>query len=171
MIVVSDTTPLHYLIQIGEIDILRELFGQVIIPQAVFDEMQREKTPQEVKAWIDARPTWLEVRQADRSIFIPKKRLGDGEREALALAKELHADAVLMDDRDGITEAHRNTITTYPTITILRKAAQKKLLNLPEAIERLSSQTNFRLPPPQVIEKLLQEYQPKRDRSKAEFSD
>ena len=96
MIVVSDTTPIHYLIQIGEIDILRELFGQVIIPHAVFDEMQREKTPQEVKAWIDARPTWLEVRQTDRSIFIPKKKLGDGERDALALAKELHADAVLM---------------------------------------------------------------------------
>ena len=158
MRVVSDTTPIHYLIQIGEIDILRELFGQVIIPQAVFDEMQQEKTPQEVKAWIDAHPAWLEVRQADRSILIPKKKLGDGEREALALAKELHADAVLMDDRDGITEAHRNSITTYPTITILRKAAQEKLLNLPEAIERLSSQTNFRLPPCQVIEKLLQEY-------------
>lgn len=142
MIVVSNTTPIHYLIQIGEIDILRELFGHVVIPQAVFDEMQREKTPQVVKAWLEARPTWLEVGQAGRSIFIPKKKLGDGEREALALAKELHADAVLIDDRDGITEAHRNSITTYPTITILRKAAQEKLLNRPEAIERLSSQ-NF----------------------------
>ena len=61
MIVVSDTTPIHYLILIEEIDILRDLFGRVIIPQAVFDDMQREKTPQEVKAWIAAPPIWLEM--------------------------------------------------------------------------------------------------------------
>lgn len=49
MIIVSDTTPLHYLILIGEQDILPNLFGRVIIPQAVVTELQRPETPETVR--------------------------------------------------------------------------------------------------------------------------
>lgn len=59
MIVVSDSTPLHYLILIDEIRILGKLFGQVVIPQAVFDELQHENTPPDVKSWIADAPPWL----------------------------------------------------------------------------------------------------------------
>jgi predicted nucleic acid-binding protein len=62
VIIVADTTPIHYLSLIGEVEILKELFGRVIIPQAVFDELHRNRTPQLVKDWIDSQPAWLEVR-------------------------------------------------------------------------------------------------------------
>ena len=56
MIIVSNTTPLHYLIQIDETRVLKDLFGRIIIPEAVHAEMQHEKTPPAVKDWIAAHP-------------------------------------------------------------------------------------------------------------------
>jgi predicted nucleic acid-binding protein len=154
MIIISDTSPINYLILIGEVDILEKLFGRVIIPQAVFNEVRREKTPPEVKAWISTAPAWLEVRQADLTWFTPTKKIGDGEREAIALAKELSADAILIDDRDGSAEARKMSLTVLSTITLLDGAAQRRLLDLPAAIDRLR-QTTFRFPPTQIVEDLL----------------
>lgn len=84
MIILSDTSPINYLILIGEIEVLRKLAGRIIIPQAVFVELQNQKTPESVRAWIDSRPDWLEVHQANLSLYMPKKKLGAGEHEAIA---------------------------------------------------------------------------------------
>jgi predicted nucleic acid-binding protein len=80
MIIISDTSPINYLVLTGDIDILATLFQRVLIPPAVFNEMQHPKTPQPVKDWINNAPAWLEVKQADASLFTPSKRIGDGER-------------------------------------------------------------------------------------------
>jgi len=154
MIIVSDTTPINYLVLIGQIDLLEELFGRVIIPPAVFDEFHHPGTPEIVSAWVDAAPPWLEVKPASSFLLASVRKLGAGEREAIALAKELGADAVLMDDRKATKEAKRNNLIIIGTLAILERAAQRGLLNLPEAIERLS-QTNFRLPPIAIIEEML----------------
>jgi predicted nucleic acid-binding protein len=66
MIIIADTSPLNYLILIDAIDTLKALFGRVIIPQAVFDELQREKTPREVKAWMTRRLAFLPAEEAWR---------------------------------------------------------------------------------------------------------
>lgn len=58
MIVISDTTPLRYLIETDLVHILEALFGNVIIPQAVFAELQHAKTPLKVKNWIVSHPAW-----------------------------------------------------------------------------------------------------------------
>src|SRR5437867_2061796 len=110
MIVISDTTPLRYLIEIEEVQILEKLFGKIIIPPKVFSELQGKNTPLKVMAWIRHHPAWLEVRQADTSYFTPQKHIQDGERAAIALAVELKADALLSDDGDAIKEAHRLNI-------------------------------------------------------------
>jgi predicted nucleic acid-binding protein len=62
MIIVSDTSPINYLVLIGEIEILQKLAGQVIIPRAVYHELQDPHTPKQVKDWIDSAPTWIEDR-------------------------------------------------------------------------------------------------------------
>ncbi|MGE0131731.1 MAG: hypothetical protein AB7U82_26915 [Blastocatellales bacterium] len=72
MIVISDTSPLRYLIETDLVHILEALFGKIIISQAVFDELQRPKTPQKVRDWISNHPIWIEVRQADLSTFTPR---------------------------------------------------------------------------------------------------
>jgi predicted nucleic acid-binding protein len=64
VIIVADTTPIHYLSLIGEVEILKELFGRVIIPQAVFDELHRDRTPQ--LAWISTNLKVLKSRSNRR---------------------------------------------------------------------------------------------------------
>ncbi len=123
MIVISDTTPLRYLIETDLVHILEALFGKVIIPQAVLDELQHPKTPLKVKNWISNHPIWLEVRQANLATFTPRKKIGRGEREAFALALEIKATAVLLDDRAAMVEAERHNITTIPNFAILEQAA------------------------------------------------
>jgi hypothetical protein len=56
--VVADTGPLHYLVLIGEIEILPHLFGDVAIPQVVRDELDRPTTPTSVRSWIGSPPPW-----------------------------------------------------------------------------------------------------------------
>lgn len=155
MIVISDTSPINYLILIDAIDILERLFNRIVIPQAVFNELQHAKTPQQVKDWIANEPSWLEVKHADASLFTPSKRIGDGEREAIALAIELKADAVLIDDRDGTQEARRQSLIAVGTVNLLERAAEKGLLDLPETLDRLS-QTSFRFPPSEIIDAMLE---------------
>jgi predicted nucleic acid-binding protein len=146
MIVISNATPLHYLIEIEKAHILKELFGAIIIPRAVSDELQHQNTPRQVKEWIQAAPEWLEIRPADISLFTPKKQIGRGEHETIALALELKADAVLIDDKGARQEALRANLFIIPTLTVLERAAKQQLIDLPEAIDRLSK-TRFHAKP------------------------
>ena len=52
MIVISDTSPINYLILIECVNVLPELYGRVVIPEGVFEELQRQSTPQVVREWI-----------------------------------------------------------------------------------------------------------------------
>lgn len=155
MIVISDTTPLRYLIEIGVESILANLFSKIIIPTAVFGELQRHKTPQPVRDWITNHPSWLIVQQADLSLYIPQKRIGDGEREAFALALELNADAVLLDDKGAMTEAKRLNLTVIRTFDLLERAAEQGLIDLSVTIDRMKL-TTFRLPTTEIIEAMLE---------------
>jgi predicted nucleic acid-binding protein len=81
MIVVADTSPLNYLIRLGRPDVLREIYGRVLVPRAVLIEMQHPEAPPEVSAWASAAPAWLEtmeVQQLDASLA---EELGAGERD------------------------------------------------------------------------------------------
>jgi len=146
MIVISDTTPLRYLVEIEVVEILPELFGQIIIPIAVSEELQHPKTPHKIRAWIQLPPHWLEVRTADLSLFAPAVPLGRGETEAISLAVELNADAVLIDERAGRSEAARVGLLILPTLTVLEAAAARGFLELPYVFDRLSK-TSFRVSP------------------------
>ena len=153
MIIVSDTTPLHYLILIGELEILPALAPTIIIPSAVLQELQHVRAPEAVKRWLATPPAWLEIRHANLSLFTPRKKIGPGETAAIALALELGA-ALLVDDSDAIKEAHRLQLSTLRLFTLLEIAAGKGLLDLTEAIGKMR-QTSFHLPPAEVVEALL----------------
>lgn len=154
MIVISDTTPINYLVLIGEIELLPKLYGQIVIPQAVLAELLHDRTPQEVKDWIGKRPEWLEVRLADPSLLKSRKALGPGEQEAIALALEIQADAVLMDDRAGVKEARRQGLLVLTTLLVFDQAASEGLIDLQAALDKLS-QTSFRFPPEEIINDLF----------------
>ena len=63
MIVIADTSPLHYLVLLEYAEVLQHLYGRVIIPRAVVRELQAERTPPGVRQWIANPPSWLEVRE------------------------------------------------------------------------------------------------------------
>lgn len=155
MIVIADTTPLHYLILIGEAEILGHLFGSILVPQAVVDELSVDRTPKTVKDWLGSKPSWLQVRQPSFELSDVAKSLGRGERAAIALAVELEADALLLDDKRAKNEARRRNIPVITILNILEFAAEKSLLDLPGAITRLRL-TNFYLPAEDAIREALE---------------
>jgi predicted nucleic acid-binding protein len=59
--IVCDTSPLSYLILIGEVDILADLYGHVSIPSAVAEELRHPDGPDATRRWINAPPGWLHV--------------------------------------------------------------------------------------------------------------
>jgi predicted nucleic acid-binding protein len=67
MLVVSDTSPLCYLLLIGEIQILTQLYHQVLIPKIVQDELLHEESAIVVQNWINDPPGWLIIRNIDIS--------------------------------------------------------------------------------------------------------
>jgi len=109
MIVIADTTPINYLVLIDRADLLPQLFGPVLIPPAVFNELQEPETPELVREWVAKAPSWLRV-QCLRSRPDPSlDHLDSGEREAIALAEEVKADQLLIDEADARREAARES--------------------------------------------------------------
>jgi predicted nucleic acid-binding protein len=147
MLVVADTSPIHYLVLIQHEAILPALYEQVVIPPAVLADLQQSRTPDAVRAWVAHPPAWLEVRQPRQALDARQfPRLGAEEREAIALAQELHAPLLLIDDADGRVEAERQVLTATGTLGILENAAIHGLIDLPSALTRLQA-TTFRARP------------------------
>src|SRR5262245_32263633 len=97
-VVVADAGPLHYLVLIDSADVLQKLFDHVLVPFAVRDELIHSSAPQKVKDWILQVRPWLEITTVANLQVV--HGLHKGESEALQLALERKATAVLMDDRD-----------------------------------------------------------------------
>jgi predicted nucleic acid-binding protein len=112
-VVVSDTTPLHYLILIGQDSVLAKLYSRVIVPPAVLQELSHLAAPPAILAWAKSPPAWLTV-QAPTEIPGRFDNLDFGERQALSLAKEIHAALVLLDDAHSDDFGH--PIRNYRTV-------------------------------------------------------
>jgi predicted nucleic acid-binding protein len=143
MVVVADATPVHYLILIDEIDLLRELYGTILIPNAVVGELSRPETPPKVREWMSSLPRWVKV-VLPRSFDLPFADLGLGEREAISIAQTSPASILLTDDRDARESAAILGIQTVPTIRVLSTAGDLGLVDFADALRRLQL-TNFRI--------------------------
>jgi uncharacterized protein len=117
MIVVSDTTPLNNLILIDSAHVLPALFGRVYAPSAVIRELAHPRSPEPVRRWTVSLPDWLTVQDPTR--IDPSLRLGPGEAAALALAEELKADWVLLDERKGSRVAKSRGLRVAGTLGII----------------------------------------------------
>lgn len=153
-VVISDTSPLHYLVLIGQADLLPTLYTELLIPQTVADELHQPATPDPVRRWIANRPSWLQVVPLTApSGSVSLAHLDPGEHDAILLALHLKADLVLMDQREGVDEARRLGLMVTGTLGVLDRAAERGLIELVPAIARLR-QTNFRIDPA-LLDRLL----------------
>lgn len=145
MTVVSNTSPLNYLVLIDHQEILPVLFGHVLIPEAVWHELRSPAAPQPVKAFLEAWPSWLERRIVSQ---VPQdlQQLDSGEQEAIALAQAVGASLVLLDEKKGRQAARDLGFVVTGTLGVLDLAARRGLVDLVDALKRLE-RTTFRTTP------------------------
>ena len=122
--IISNTTPILSLLKIDKLYLLKELYGKIIVPFAVYQEIERGK----VKPYYQDLSSikWIEIRKIEN----PKSReyivdLDKGEAEVLILAKEINADLVILDEIMGRRYARHLEIPLTGTIGVLLKAKEK----------------------------------------------
>jgi len=146
MMIVSDTSPLCYLVLIGHAEILPRLYGTVHITQTVVEELRHPDAPTSVRMWATTPPDWLHI-HADPPAPQPVwAALDPGERTALRLGEELRSDVVLLDEAAARALAAQRGIGVSGTLGVLCDAAQAGLLSLPAALDLLRK-TSFRASP------------------------
>jgi predicted nucleic acid-binding protein len=162
MTVVSDTTPLNYLILIDSAHVLPRLFGRVYAPSAVIQELSHPRSPESVRTWASCPPEWLTIQ--DPTQTDPSLKLGAGEAAAITLAEELKADWVLLDERKGSREAESRGLRVAGTLGILEEAGARGFLDYEQARDRLVLETTF-----YVTDDVLRESEQRfRDRTQAQ---
>lgn len=143
MIVVANTTPLIGLATIQRFDLLKQLFGEIHIAQAVYDEAVvrgREEGGAKREA---STATWIKtVRVQDRlAVDVLLDEMDLGEAETIVLAREIGADWVLMDERKGRRKLAELKLKKVGTLGILLKAKRTGLLSaIRPDIEQLRQQ-------------------------------
>ena len=143
MIVIADTSPLNYLRLIDAVQVLPTLYGSVVIPEEVRQELLHPDTPEIVRAWAAKLPEWVIVQQPQSLLPLP---LDAGEIAAISLAVETRADLILIDERRGRRAAQSQHLAVTGTLGILANAARIGLLDFAEALAHLE-RTSFRISP------------------------
>lgn len=164
MIVVSDTSPILYLLLIDQLDLLPRLYRRIIIPDVVQAEMQNLGAPLELQNWIASPPHWLEIHPVSNSassaptnVRTLLQRLDPGEQAAILLAQTLNADLLIVDDLDARQTAQTLGLNITGMLGILGEAAKRNWITLSETLERLLQETNFRASP-KLIQALLDQF-------------
>lgn len=127
--VIVNTTPLIALCHVSQLDLLKKMYGEISIPQAVYEELS-EKKESICKRQVDASLDWIHVErikdQMAKAMF--KTQLHDGEVEVMILAKEKGADIVIIDDANAKRHAKYLELPVTGTLGILIKAKRQGYL-------------------------------------------
>lgn len=157
MIVVSDTSPLINLAIIGELNLLPRIFGNIIVPAAVFDEITVQGADMPGADEIRM-ADWIEVRQCqDQALFHALKRIVDaGEAEAIVVALEVKADLLLLDERLGRRLARDYNLKILGLLGVLKIAKRKGFLHaVKPSIDKLIRDAGFRISQQLYLEVLI----------------
>lgn len=151
MIVISDTSAITNLAAIQHLSLLPELYTHVLIPEAVYRELADIDPPIPGTLEVQSAP-WLQVRQvAARNVVEQlqnEARLDPGESEVIALALELNADLLLIDERRGRAEADRLGLRITGLLGILVEAKRKTLItSVKPLMDILIATSEFRVSP------------------------
>ena len=132
MIVVSDSTPLITLMKAGKLDVLKNLFGDVLLPEAVFSEVTSNNSFRDEADLIRNSDfiKIVKVKNLDRVVFLQRAiGLDRGESEAIVYADESDADLLLMDEAAGRKVAQNMKLQMTGSIGILVRAYQAGMLS------------------------------------------
>lgn len=129
MIVVSDASPLIALSAVGRLDLLHQLYGEILIPAFVGEEILRG-APEQPGAVEVRTADWISVRAVSDSglVRILERELDRGEAEAIALAVEIGADLLVADEHRARRVAVRLDLEVIGVLGILVEAKKKGFL-------------------------------------------
>lgn len=145
MIVVSDTSPINNLAAIGALDLLKELYDTVVIPEAVYQELTDPDFPVAGATEVQTLE-WIQTQAVSNRVLIEalSSELDPGESEAIALALEIKADQVLVDERRGRLVAARLNLRCTGVLGVLVEAKAKGLIvAVKPLLDALISQAGF----------------------------
>lgn len=143
-VVVSDAGPLIALARVDALQVLRKLFGQVLIPEAVRNECCARPGIDTDRITTALGQQWLLA----TPVGMPEGRtaqLGTGERQALALAQAHPSALLLMDDRLARREAARLGLPFVGTVRVLWIAEQRGLIPSAEQMVSRMSASGYRI--------------------------
>jgi predicted nucleic acid-binding protein len=147
MLVVSNTSPITNLASVGVLDLLRQQFGEVVIPSAVINELKLETDypgTGEIRAAIKA--GWLKQinLEDDKVARALQRELDDGEAEAIAPALQLKIETILMDERDGRSVAKSMGLVPIGVIGVLVRAKQNgNIHSIKDMLNKLKDEAGF----------------------------
>jgi uncharacterized protein len=160
MPVVSNTSPILNLAIVDQFVLLRRQFGEILIPNAVLDELKvNEERPgsQAIREAISS--GWIQTQEVSNKTLaqLLKQTLDQGEAEALALAIELKADWTLLDEREARKVAKSLGLNVTGILGILLRAKQiGEIESLQPVIDELINKAGFRIAP-ELLAQILQQ--------------
>jgi predicted nucleic acid-binding protein len=149
-VVVSDASVLICLGAVNLLDLLKTLYAEIVVPNAVLQEVlvaasSRPGAQETAQAIQDG---WIKVQKPSNAALVTSLQatLDSGEAEAIALASELHAALILMDESAGRSVVKRLGMRVVGTLGVLLRAKQTGALPaLKPVLDRLMNQYRFRL--------------------------
>ena len=138
--VIVNTTPLIVLADVGQFDLLRKLYGEIMIPQAVLEEIRSQPAKR-----LTASSDWIKIvrvkNKDERSLF--RARLHAGEVEVMLLAQEQNADLVIMDDNAAKKTAKFMGLKVTGTLGVLLRAKREGYIQEIKPIIRAMAADGF----------------------------
>ena len=145
MIIVSNTSPIINLAAINRLPILQELFKNIIIPEAVYNEIAvigaGQPGSKEVRKF-----DWIKTQKVSNRSFVKILQidLDQGEAEAIALAAELSSDLLLIDEKIGRSVASQLDIKFVGLLGLLLEAKSKDIIgNIQPLLNELRVKAGF----------------------------
>ena len=126
--VVSNTTPLITLGEVGLLNALHQIYGEIWIPQAVFSEYQRGLAAHPLRPDLQG-IAWITIHAAPNDPLIPAS-LDLGETEAIALARAHQARLVLIDERQARAVAMRLQLIITGSVGVLLESKRQGIIPL-----------------------------------------
>ena len=145
MLVVSNTSPLRYLVEVDAVHALPKIYDQVLTTPQVMAELCLGHFPEIVRIWAEHPPAWLQIESPAATRFLDQ--LDEGEASAVSLACERRASLILIDELPGRDVARSAGIEPRGTLGIIARAGALGHLDFNVVLHALITRTRFRYTP------------------------
>lgn len=147
MTIVSNTSPISNLARVGQLNLIQQVYGTILIPTAVYQELLDERAGETVITAVRS-ATWLLIQPVQNQELVSKlrSRVNVGEAEAIALAVEVKATRLLIDERLGRQAAAEQQLKITGVLGILLAAKRQRLITaVKPTMDDLVDQAGFRI--------------------------